>query len=163
MTWFARERNSGESVRPICFAAFKLITNSNLVACCTGKSPGFAPFKFLSVSFHLSAVLLQPFFLQPLLLFRFNFLIVLRKGFPANVGLSWGRNLVTEALHLAVIKTVQDLVREPCQPGGIHFPSSGGSRCRRETGRTPIARPIARPCNLGALFLIAIRERLRVL
>ena len=48
MTLFARERNSGESVSPICFAAFKLITNSNFVACCTGKSAGLAPFKILS-------------------------------------------------------------------------------------------------------------------
>src|SRR5262249_42205468 len=48
MTWFARARNSGESVSPICFAAFKLITNSNLVACCTGKSAGLAPFRILS-------------------------------------------------------------------------------------------------------------------
>src|SRR5262249_10436978 len=48
ITRFARERNSGESVSPICLAAFKLTTNSNLVACCTGKSAGFAPFKILS-------------------------------------------------------------------------------------------------------------------
>jgi hypothetical protein len=48
MTLFARERNSGESVSPICFAAFKLMTNSNLVACCTGKSAGLVPFKILS-------------------------------------------------------------------------------------------------------------------
>ena len=48
ITLFARERNSGESVSPICFAAFKLITNSNFVACCTGKSAGLAPFKILS-------------------------------------------------------------------------------------------------------------------
>src|SRR5262249_39108060 len=42
VTWFARARNSGESVRPICLAAFRLITNSNFVACCTGKSAGLA-------------------------------------------------------------------------------------------------------------------------
>ena len=48
ITLFARERNSGESVRPICFAAFKLITNSNFVACCTGRSAGFAPLRILS-------------------------------------------------------------------------------------------------------------------
>ena len=48
ITLFARERNSGESVRPICFAAFKLITNSNFVGCCTGRSAGLAPFKILS-------------------------------------------------------------------------------------------------------------------
>ena len=48
ITLFARARKSGESVRPICFAAFKLITNSNFVACCTGKSAGLAPFKILS-------------------------------------------------------------------------------------------------------------------
>src|SRR4030095_2324328 len=48
ITLFARERNSGASVRPICFAAFKLITNSNCVACCTGKAGGLVPFKILS-------------------------------------------------------------------------------------------------------------------
>src|SRR5258705_145886 len=36
------------TVRRICFAAFKLITNSNFVACCTGKSSGLAPFNILS-------------------------------------------------------------------------------------------------------------------
>ena len=33
----------GGIVRPICLAVFGLITNSNLVGCSTGKSPGFAP------------------------------------------------------------------------------------------------------------------------
>ena len=47
MTRFARERNSGESVSPICFAAFRLITNSNFVACCTGRSAGFGAFQDL--------------------------------------------------------------------------------------------------------------------
>ena len=32
----------------ICFAALRLMTNSNFVACCTGKSAGLAPFKILS-------------------------------------------------------------------------------------------------------------------
>ena len=32
-----------ETVRPICFAAFRFITNSNLVGCSTGKSAGLAP------------------------------------------------------------------------------------------------------------------------
>src|SRR5262245_10949883 len=48
ITRFARASTSGGIVRPICFAAFKLITNSNFVACCTGKSAGLAPFKILS-------------------------------------------------------------------------------------------------------------------
>jgi hypothetical protein len=47
-TLFARASTSGGTVRPICFAAFKLMTNSNFVACCTGKSAGLAPFKILS-------------------------------------------------------------------------------------------------------------------
>src|SRR5262245_57011535 len=38
----------GGIVRPICFAAFRLITNSNFVGCSTGKSAGLAPFKILS-------------------------------------------------------------------------------------------------------------------
>src|SRR5215468_8506834 len=38
----------GEMVRPICFAAFKLITNSNFFGCSTGSSAGLAPFRILS-------------------------------------------------------------------------------------------------------------------
>src|SRR6185436_9442689 len=41
ITLFARSSTWPGIVRPICFAAFKLITNSNFVACCTGKSPGW--------------------------------------------------------------------------------------------------------------------------
>src|SRR5262249_23752854 len=47
-TWFALASTSGGIVNPICFAAFKLITNSNFVACCTGKSAGLSPFNILS-------------------------------------------------------------------------------------------------------------------
>ena len=47
-TLFARASTSGGIVRPICFAAFRLMMNSNFVACCTGKSAGLAPFKILS-------------------------------------------------------------------------------------------------------------------
>ena len=38
----------GGIVRPICFAALRLITNSNFVGCSTGRSAGLAPFKILS-------------------------------------------------------------------------------------------------------------------
>src|SRR6185369_11037625 len=38
----------GGIVNPICFAVLRLMTNSNLVGCSTGKSAGFAPFKILS-------------------------------------------------------------------------------------------------------------------
>ncbi len=31
-------------VRPICFAALRLMMNSNLIGCSTGRSAGFAPF-----------------------------------------------------------------------------------------------------------------------
>jgi hypothetical protein len=48
ITLSARANTFGGIVTPICFAAFKLITNSNFVACCTGKSAGLAPFKILS-------------------------------------------------------------------------------------------------------------------
>src|SRR4029434_7028536 len=44
ITLFARASTSAGIVRPICFAALRLMTNSNFVACCTGKSPGLAPF-----------------------------------------------------------------------------------------------------------------------
>ena len=48
MTLFARSSTLTGIVRSICFAALRLITNSNFVACCTGKSAGLAPFKILS-------------------------------------------------------------------------------------------------------------------
>ena len=38
----------GGIVRPICLAAFRLITNSNFVGCSTGRSAGLAPFRILS-------------------------------------------------------------------------------------------------------------------
>src|SRR5207253_8212689 len=50
ITLFARASRSGEIVNPICFAALRFMTNSNFVACCTGKSAGLAPFKILSRS-----------------------------------------------------------------------------------------------------------------
>src|SRR5690242_16584100 len=48
ITLFARSRTRFGIIRPICFAAFRLTMNSNLVACCTGKSTGLAPLKILS-------------------------------------------------------------------------------------------------------------------
>ena len=33
---------------PSAFAVFMLMTNSNLVGCSTGRSPGLAPFNILS-------------------------------------------------------------------------------------------------------------------
>ena len=45
MTLCARTNKFGGIVRPICLAAFKLITNSNLVGCSTGISAGFVPFE----------------------------------------------------------------------------------------------------------------------
>ena len=38
----------GGSVMPSAFAVLRLITNSNLVGCSTGRSPGLVPFKILS-------------------------------------------------------------------------------------------------------------------
>jgi hypothetical protein len=48
ITLSARWSRSTGIVRSICFAALRLMTNSNFVACCTGKSAGLAPFKILS-------------------------------------------------------------------------------------------------------------------
>jgi hypothetical protein len=48
LTSFARASSSYGSVIPICFAAMRLMTNSNLIACCTGNSAGFAPLRILS-------------------------------------------------------------------------------------------------------------------
>ena len=38
----------GGIVRPICFAAFRLIMNSNFFGCSTGSSAGLRPFRILS-------------------------------------------------------------------------------------------------------------------
>ena len=38
----------GGIVRPICLAAFRLMTNSNLVGASIGRSAGLAPFRILS-------------------------------------------------------------------------------------------------------------------
>ena len=48
ITLSARASTFGGIVRPICFAALRLIINSNFVGCSTGKSAGLAPFKILS-------------------------------------------------------------------------------------------------------------------
>ena len=48
ITVSARYSNDCGIVRPICFAVFRLITNSNLVGCSTGRSAGFVPFRILS-------------------------------------------------------------------------------------------------------------------
>ena len=48
MTSLARPRSIGGIVRPSVFAASKLITSLNKVACCTGRSPGEAPLRILS-------------------------------------------------------------------------------------------------------------------
>ena len=38
----------GGIVRPICFAAFRLMISSNFFGCSTGRSAGFAPLRILS-------------------------------------------------------------------------------------------------------------------
>ena len=38
----------GGMVNPICLAVLRLITNSNLVGCSTGRSAGLAPLRILS-------------------------------------------------------------------------------------------------------------------
>ena len=48
MTLSALASTFGGIVRPICFAAFRLITNSNFIGCSTGRSAGLAPFRILS-------------------------------------------------------------------------------------------------------------------
>lgn len=48
ITRSARARTFGGIVRPICLAAFKLITSSNFFGCSTGNSDGVAPFRILS-------------------------------------------------------------------------------------------------------------------
>jgi hypothetical protein len=46
ITWSARARSDGGTVRPSAFAVFRLMTSSNLVGCCTGRSAGFSPSAF---------------------------------------------------------------------------------------------------------------------
>jgi hypothetical protein len=48
ITSSARTRNDSGIVRPSAFAVLRLITNSNFVGCCTGRSAGFAPLRILS-------------------------------------------------------------------------------------------------------------------
>jgi len=48
ITLSALARTFGGIVRPICFAAFRLMISSNFVGCSTGKSAGFAPLRILS-------------------------------------------------------------------------------------------------------------------
>ena len=49
ITLSARANTFGGIVNPICFAVFRLITNSNFVGCSTGRSPALAPFRILSI------------------------------------------------------------------------------------------------------------------
>jgi hypothetical protein len=44
----AWKRSVGGMVRPRAWAVFRLMTSSNLVGWCTGRSPGVAPFRILS-------------------------------------------------------------------------------------------------------------------
>src|SRR5215471_5696756 len=44
ITSSARASNIGGTSRPSAFAAFRLMTRSNLVGCSTGRSRGFSPF-----------------------------------------------------------------------------------------------------------------------
>ena len=48
ITLSARTSTFGGIVRPICFAAFRLMMSSNFIGCSTGRSVGLAPFKILS-------------------------------------------------------------------------------------------------------------------
>jgi len=45
ITWSARALIIGGIVKPRAFAAVRLMTSSKVAACCTGSSPGDAPFR----------------------------------------------------------------------------------------------------------------------
>jgi hypothetical protein len=49
ITWSARPSTESGTVMPSAFAVFKLTTNWILVACYTGRSAGFSPFKMRPV------------------------------------------------------------------------------------------------------------------
>src|SRR5262249_56647981 len=63
ITSSARASKIGERSKPSALAALRLITNSNLVPCWTGKSAGFAPLRILSTKvadrYHISFRLAQ--------------------------------------------------------------------------------------------------------
>src|SRR5436305_2901495 len=48
ITSSARARMVWGTTKPRSFAVLRLMTNSNLVGCSTGRSAGFAPFRILS-------------------------------------------------------------------------------------------------------------------
>ena len=56
MTLSAFASTFGGIVRPICFAAFRLMISSNFVGCSTGRSAGLAPFRILSTLSGYAAV-----------------------------------------------------------------------------------------------------------
>jgi hypothetical protein len=45
ITSSARPSKGKGTVRPSAFAVLRLMTNSNLVTCCTGKSAAFSPLR----------------------------------------------------------------------------------------------------------------------
>src|SRR6266704_2301535 len=47
ITWSAMEITPGGTSMPSAFAVLRLITNSNLVGCTTGRSAGFSPLRIL--------------------------------------------------------------------------------------------------------------------
>jgi hypothetical protein len=50
ITSSARSRNASGIVRPSALAVVRLMTNSNLIGCSTGMSPGFVPRRILSTN-----------------------------------------------------------------------------------------------------------------
>jgi hypothetical protein len=48
VTWSARSSSAGVIVMPRALAVLRLIANSNVVGCSTGRSAGLAPFRILS-------------------------------------------------------------------------------------------------------------------
>src|SRR6266540_3946430 len=59
ITSSARASSEGGTVMPRALADLRLITNSNLVGCCTGRSPGLAPLRMRSTYVGLSIDPLQ--------------------------------------------------------------------------------------------------------
>src|SRR5215831_13476724 len=63
ITLSARARNAGGTVKPSALAVLRLMTNSNMVGCSTGRSAGWAPFRILSTQLS-SSLGLRSFMLQ---------------------------------------------------------------------------------------------------
>src|SRR5215475_12037799 len=68
ITLSALANTFGEIMRPICFAALRLMMNSNLIGCSTGRSAGVLPLRILSTYVaerRNKSLMLTPYVISP--------------------------------------------------------------------------------------------------